>query len=87
MRTLDGRWFELDAAALDDTSGSVAVVMQPAPPQSIRDAVLRALGLSDRERQVALHIGRKQLWGNYQVSSISSSLPSSSTSNSTLSFT
>lgn len=54
MRTLDGRWFELDASALVDASGSVAVVIQPAAVQSIRDAVLRALGLSAREREVAL---------------------------------
>jgi DNA-binding CsgD family transcriptional regulator len=54
MRALDGRWLELDASALDEGSGSVAVVIQPAAPERIRDAVLRALGLSVRERQVAL---------------------------------
>ena len=53
MRTLDGCWFELDASPLEDSPGGVAVVIQPAGLESIRDAVLRALGLSARERQVA----------------------------------
>jgi DNA-binding CsgD family transcriptional regulator len=39
---------------LEDAPGSVAVVIQPAAVESIRDTVLRALGLSARERQVAL---------------------------------
>jgi DNA-binding CsgD family transcriptional regulator len=55
MRTRDGRWFELDASAMQDDPGSVAVVIQPAGLDGIREAVLRALGLSPRERQVALH--------------------------------
>jgi DNA-binding CsgD family transcriptional regulator len=54
MRTVDGRWFELDASALQDAPGSVALVIQPAALESIRDALLRALGLSARERQIAL---------------------------------
>jgi DNA-binding CsgD family transcriptional regulator len=54
MRTTDGRWLQLDASPLDDTSGGVAVVIQPAPLDEVRDAVLRALGVSARERQVAL---------------------------------
>jgi DNA-binding CsgD family transcriptional regulator len=54
MRTLDGRWFELDASALEDAPGSVAVVILPAVLESICDTVLRGLGLSARERQVAL---------------------------------
>jgi DNA-binding CsgD family transcriptional regulator len=53
MRTLDGRWFELDASAMQDNPGSVAVVIQPAGLDGIREALLRALGLSARERQVA----------------------------------
>ncbi len=54
MRTLDGRWFELDASAMQDDPGSVAVVIQPCGIDGVRDAVLRALGLSACERQVAL---------------------------------
>ncbi len=53
MRTLDGRWFELDASAIQDNPGSVAVVIQPAAPDSIRETLFRALGLSTRERQIA----------------------------------
>jgi DNA-binding CsgD family transcriptional regulator len=54
MRTLDGRWFELDASAMLDNPGSVAVVIQPAGLDGIREGLLRALGLSARQRQVAL---------------------------------
>jgi DNA-binding CsgD family transcriptional regulator len=54
MRTLDGRWFELDASAMEHDPGNVAVVIQPAGPDGVREAILRALGLSARERQVAL---------------------------------
>ena len=37
MRGLDGRWLELDASALEDDPGSVAVVIQPAAPDRIRE--------------------------------------------------
>jgi DNA-binding CsgD family transcriptional regulator len=53
MQALDGRWLQLDASALHDAPGSVAVVIAPAPLDDVRDAVLRALGVSARERQVA----------------------------------
>lgn len=54
MRTLDGRWFVIDASLLDDVaSGKVAAVMQPAPSEAVLDGVLRAMGLSAREREVA----------------------------------
>jgi DNA-binding CsgD family transcriptional regulator len=54
MRTVDGRWFMIDVSALDDAgSGNVAAVMQPAPGEAVLDSVLRALGLSAREREVA----------------------------------
>jgi DNA-binding CsgD family transcriptional regulator len=53
-RTLDGRWFTLHASRMDDTpGGSVAVVLQPAGPAAILDTVLRGLGLTAREREVA----------------------------------
>ncbi|MGZ4274438.1 MAG: helix-turn-helix transcriptional regulator [Solirubrobacteraceae bacterium] len=54
MRALDGRWFVIDVSPLDDVaSGTVAAVMQPAPSELILDSVLRAMGLSAREREVA----------------------------------
>jgi len=54
MRTVDGRWFVLDVSLLDDAaSGTVAAVMQPAPGEVVLDSVLRAMGLSAREREVA----------------------------------
>jgi DNA-binding CsgD family transcriptional regulator len=54
MRAEDGRWFLVDASRLEDRGGGdVAVVMQPAPAASVLDAVLRALGLTSREREVA----------------------------------
>jgi DNA-binding CsgD family transcriptional regulator len=53
-RTIDGRWFTLDASRMDDTpGGSVAVVLQSADPAAILDNVLRGLGLTAREREVA----------------------------------
>ena len=54
MRALDGRWFEIDVSVLDDAgSGNVAAVMQPAASDRVLDSVLRAMGLSAREREVA----------------------------------
>jgi DNA-binding CsgD family transcriptional regulator len=54
MRALDGRWFVIDVSLLDDAaSGNVAAVVQPAPGDVVLDNVLRAMGLSAREREVA----------------------------------
>jgi DNA-binding CsgD family transcriptional regulator len=54
MRALDGRWFVIDVSVLDDAgSGNVAAVMQPAPSELVLDSMLRAMGLSAREREVA----------------------------------
>jgi DNA-binding CsgD family transcriptional regulator len=58
MRTVDGRWFLVDASRLDD--GYVAVVMQPAPPAIVLDGALRAMGLTGREREVAALVLRGQ---------------------------
>jgi DNA-binding CsgD family transcriptional regulator len=61
MRTGDGHWFLVDASRLEPASaGDVAVVIQPAPPTSVLDAALRALGLSGREREVATLVHRGQ---------------------------
>jgi DNA-binding CsgD family transcriptional regulator len=54
MRALDGRWFMVDVSVLDDAgSGNVAAVLQPAPSELVLDSVLRAMGLTAREREVA----------------------------------
>jgi DNA-binding CsgD family transcriptional regulator len=54
MRTTDGRWFLVSASVLGDApTGDVAVVMQPAPSAAVLDNILRALGLTAREREVA----------------------------------
>lgn len=58
MRTVDGRWFLVDASRLDD--GDVAVVMQPAPAAVVLDGALRAMGLTGREREVAALVLRGQ---------------------------
>jgi len=49
-----GRWFTLDALAIDGAApASVAIVVQPARPESVLNTILRAHGMSQRERQVA----------------------------------
>lgn len=60
MRTPDGRWFLLDASAMDDAAGNVAVVMQPAAPSAVLTQVLRSYGLSLREREIAALLAHGQ---------------------------
>lgn len=49
----DGNWVSIDASPLDDEPhGSVALILQPASVQSQLESLLRALGLSEREREV-----------------------------------
>jgi DNA-binding CsgD family transcriptional regulator len=57
MHSAEG-WILLDATPLDDDSGRVAVVAQPAPRTSLVDLHLLAAGLSAREREVALCVIR-----------------------------
>jgi DNA-binding CsgD family transcriptional regulator len=55
-RTADGCWTEMHAAPLAGLSGDArcaAVTVQPASVSRIRTVLLRAYGLSERERQVA----------------------------------
>ncbi|MGH7293107.1 MAG: helix-turn-helix transcriptional regulator, partial [Myxococcota bacterium] len=53
-RTAAGRWLSLDASPIDDEAhGPVAVVLRPSAPDGVLDTILRAFGLSHRERQVA----------------------------------
>jgi hypothetical protein len=44
MHMPDGRWFLLDASAMDDGAGHVAVVVQPAAPSAVLTHVLRSYG-------------------------------------------
>ena len=53
-RHRDGSWVSIDASPLDDEPhGSVALILQSASLQSQLESLLRALGLSEREREVA----------------------------------
>jgi DNA-binding CsgD family transcriptional regulator len=53
-RHRDGHWVSIDASPLDDDpQGSVALILQPASLKSRLEALLRAYGLSEREREVA----------------------------------
>jgi DNA-binding CsgD family transcriptional regulator len=54
VRETEGQWLTLEGAPLDDERyGAVALVIRPATSESVADIVLRAYGLSQRERQVA----------------------------------
>jgi DNA-binding CsgD family transcriptional regulator len=57
MLTADG-WLLLDATPLEGGPGRVAVVVQAAPSTSLVDVRLRAAGLTEREREVALCVLR-----------------------------
>lgn len=59
-RTLmrDGAWVSIDASPVVDEDGAVAVVLRPAPAPSILDLRLRAAGLTERERQIAVALLR-----------------------------
>ena len=53
-RDADGRWLALAASRLDEAgTGAVSLVLQPAPVLGVLDALLRAHGLTAREREVA----------------------------------
>jgi DNA-binding CsgD family transcriptional regulator len=56
FRDAGGRWVSVDASPLDDDpAGSVALVLKPAPRSSVLDGLLRAYGLSEREREIVRH--------------------------------
>jgi DNA-binding CsgD family transcriptional regulator len=59
-RTLnaDGAWLTVDASPLEDDEGAIALVVRPAPAPSLLDVRLRAAGLTDRERQIAVAVLR-----------------------------
>jgi DNA-binding CsgD family transcriptional regulator len=59
-RTLagDGVWIAIDASPLLDRDGAMAIVLRPAPAPSVLDGRLRAAGLTDRERDIALTLLR-----------------------------
>jgi DNA-binding CsgD family transcriptional regulator len=50
VRAPDGRWWLLDASPLGE---DVAIVIQPAPDHALLDDLLRAYGVTPREREVA----------------------------------
>jgi DNA-binding CsgD family transcriptional regulator len=56
--TSDGAWLAIDASPLVDEPGAVAVVLRPASPPSVLDVRLRAAGLTDREREIAMALMR-----------------------------
>lgn len=52
-----GAWLEVEASRLVDGVG-VALAVRPAPPPSLLELRLRAAGLTERERQIALAVLR-----------------------------
>jgi DNA-binding CsgD family transcriptional regulator len=58
-RTLAGpAWIAIDASPVVDEPGAVAVVLRPAPAPSVLDVRLRAAGLTEREREIAVALLR-----------------------------
>jgi DNA-binding CsgD family transcriptional regulator len=56
--TADGAWISIDANPVIGDDGGVTVVLRPAPPPSVLDVRLRAAGLTEREREIALALLR-----------------------------
>ncbi len=54
---VDGAWLEVEASRLVD-GGGVALSVRPAPPPSLLEVRLRAAGLTEREREIALAVLR-----------------------------
>jgi DNA-binding CsgD family transcriptional regulator len=53
-RTLaSGAWIAIDVSPVVDGAGAVTVVLRPAPAPSLLDLRLRAVGLTQREREIA----------------------------------
>jgi DNA-binding CsgD family transcriptional regulator len=52
MRTRDGHWVALHAARLSGADGNVAISVQPAHPVEVVPLLMRAVGLSARERDI-----------------------------------
>lgn len=59
-RTLtgDGAWIAIDANPVVGEAGAVTIVLRPAAAPSVLDVRLRAAGLTDREREIALALVR-----------------------------
>ncbi len=53
MRTPGGQWLAMHAARLSGAGDNVAVSVQPAHPSEIAPLLMRAVGLSARERDIA----------------------------------
>ena len=58
VRTLAGRWAVLHASWLDeaadraDAAGQIAVIIEPATPIEVAEVIMRAYGLTERERTI-----------------------------------
>jgi DNA-binding CsgD family transcriptional regulator len=58
-RTLAGQaWIAIDASPVVEHDGAVAVVLRPASAPSLLDVRLRAAGLTEREREIAVALLR-----------------------------
>jgi len=54
VRSRAGRWVTLQASSLcDDSAGAVAVIIQPATAEQLAPVVMRAYGLTERERVIS----------------------------------
>lgn len=56
--TADGAWLAIDVSPLEGAEGGLAVVLRPAAPPSLLELRLRAAGLTEREREIALALLR-----------------------------
>jgi DNA-binding CsgD family transcriptional regulator len=55
VRTLAGRWAVLHASWLDGTAdqpGQIAIIIEPATPIEVAEVIMRAYGLTERERTI-----------------------------------
>jgi DNA-binding CsgD family transcriptional regulator len=52
VRAPSGRWLTVQAAPLDDASGSVAVILEPTAAAALAPLIIAAYGLTNRERDV-----------------------------------
>jgi DNA-binding CsgD family transcriptional regulator len=59
-RTLtdEGAWLAVDANPVPEDGGAVTIVLRPVPPPSVLEVRLRAAGLTEREREIALALVR-----------------------------
>jgi DNA-binding CsgD family transcriptional regulator len=72
VRAPSGLWLTVHAAALDDASGSVAVILEPTSPVALAPIIIAAYGLTNRERDVTQRLlaglARKTIATELQIS-------------------